>query len=503
MTALQRAIAQPDPVHGFGIRSPLDGLDRRSVGFADVLAQSVAAVAPTAAATTNVLLIVTSLTNGPVVLSTLAAALFAMLTAVTINQFAKRMAATGSLYTFVSKGLGSGAAMATAASILVGYGFVAVFALLGGANYLQLIGQRLWPSFAGSGVVAGLAAALAIVLTAVLVRGIRISTRVALVVEGVSVAILLGLLCYLVWQIGPLDWAAVVPPGGVDAAALGAGAVLAFTGFVGFESSATLGVEARSPLRNIPRAIVGTVAGTGALYVLAAYTQVAGFSALGRDLADSRTPVHDLAEAHALGNIGVVVDIGIAASFLACAVASTTALIRVLFSMGREGIVSPRLGRTHPRLRIPSAATAVAVALVTVVPLIVAACAPVLWDAMRVVLCVSAVGYVVAYALVCAAAPLFLRRIGELTFWPAAGAVLAAVGLAVGLVIYLVVESSRSNAGVWLSLALAAGASVLIGWRLSHPVPAIGTYDEPTASEVLGGVAGDREPGQRKPEPGL
>ena len=36
MTALERAIAQPQPVRAFGATSRLDGLDRRSVGFADV-----------------------------------------------------------------------------------------------------------------------------------------------------------------------------------------------------------------------------------------------------------------------------------------------------------------------------------------------------------------------------------------------------------------------------------------------------------------------------------
>jgi hypothetical protein len=51
MTALARAIARPTPVAGFGDRSPLHGLQRRSIGIVDLAAQSVAAVAPAAAAT--------------------------------------------------------------------------------------------------------------------------------------------------------------------------------------------------------------------------------------------------------------------------------------------------------------------------------------------------------------------------------------------------------------------------------------------------------------------
>ena len=106
MDALARAIERPEPVAGLADRSPLAGLARRSVGFADVLAQSVSAVAPAGAAFTTPLLV--SAVAGGVSLPALAAALvIALLTASTINEFTRRMAATGSLYTFVARGLGS------------------------------------------------------------------------------------------------------------------------------------------------------------------------------------------------------------------------------------------------------------------------------------------------------------------------------------------------------------------------------------------------------------
>ena len=108
MTALERAIARPQPVHDFAATSPLDGLERRSVGFADVLAQSVAAVAPTAAATT-VILLVAGASGGGTVWAVAVATVLALLVARTVNQFANRLAATGSLYTYVARGLGAGA----------------------------------------------------------------------------------------------------------------------------------------------------------------------------------------------------------------------------------------------------------------------------------------------------------------------------------------------------------------------------------------------------------
>lgn len=491
MTALERAIARPDPVHGFAAQSPLHGLERRTVGFADVLAQSVAAVAPTAAATT-VILLVAGASAGSTVLSVALATLLALLVARTVNQFTRRLAASGSLYTYASRGLGPVAGLTTAAAIVVGYAFISVFALLGGAHYLSLLMERLWPGAPGPLVASLAVAAEGAALAVVLIRGIRISARVALVVESVSVALIVALLIALLVHIGPFRAAAVVPAGGISVSALAAGAVLALTAFVGFESSATLGVEARAPLKNIPRAIVWTVLVAGALYLLAAYTQVAGFAAAGRDLVDSESPVDELASLFGLSPWAAAADIGIAASFLACAIASTTALTRVLFAMGRDGVLPARFGRAHARHRTPIGAVVFAVPAIVAAPLVLVACGIRPWDAMGAVIVISAVGYIVAYAVVCVAAPVFLRRIGETTAAAAIVSIGAAIAIIVCLAVYLVVEAQLGNPGVWISGALAVVAGALIAWRVRFggaSLAGAGGYDEPVAAQVLGGVA--------------
>lgn len=490
MTALERAIARPAPVHEFGATSPLEGLDRRSVGFADVLAQSVAAVAPSAAATT-VILLVAGVSGGATVPAVAVAALLALLVARTVNQFARRMVTSGSLYTYTARGLGPGAGLATGAALLVGYAFIAVFALLGGTHYLTILLQRVWPGFGGPVTSVVLLLFEAAVLAIVLVRGIRLSSRLAFVVELASVVIIAVLLVVLLVQIGPIDPEALLPQA-LSPTALAAGAVLALTAFVGFESAATLGVEARTPLRNIPRAIVWTVLVAGGLYVLAAYAQVAGFRALGLDLANSTSPVNTLATAYGLDGWGMLVDIGIAASFLACAIASTTALTRVLFAMGRDGVAPGWLGRVHRRHRTPIAAIALAVPVVALIPVGAVAAGIATWDAMEAVIVVSAVGYITAYALVCVAVPIFLRRIGELTVGAAVTAGVSAIALSLGLVLYLVVEAGAGNPGVWIAVLIAIVSGAAIAWRRRRgapPLDGIGSYDEPIAAHVLGGVA--------------
>ncbi|MFD4959034.1 APC family permease [Microbacterium sp. NPDC058389] len=497
MTALERAIARPDPVHEFGARSPLYGLDRRSVGFLDVLAQSVAAVAPAAAATTVVLL-VAGISPAATVLSIVLAGVLSLLVARTIAQFARRFAAAGSTYTYTARGLGPGAGLAAGAAVLVGYGAIAMFALLGGAYYITFLLRAVWPDAGGPGGLAAVLAAEAAFVAVVLVRGIRISSRIALVVEVLSVALIAVLLVVLLVRIGPVDPARVLGFEEFDPAALAAGSVIAITAFVGFESASTLGVEARSPLRTVPRAIVWTVVLSGGLYVLAAVAQVAGFDALGAPLAESASPINELASAYGLGGWGVVADLGIAASFLACAIGSTTALTRVLFTMGRDGVLPAPAGSAHARFGTPIGAVALSFPVIAGVPFLLLLGGLDVRAAMHVTIAVGGAGYIVGYILVCAAAPVFLRRIGELTAGTAVAAIASAVALTGALVTFFAVDAASGSAALWIVLAVAALAGVAVAVRLRRGTPSlarIGSYDEPVASQVLGGVARDERGG--------
>lgn len=496
-SALERAVAAPEPVHGFTGRSPLHGLERRSVGSWDVLAQSVAAVAPAAAATTVVVL-VAGVSPAATVLSILVAGALSLMVAWTISLFARRIAAAGSTYTYTARGLGVRAGLASAAALVTGYAAVAVFSLLGGAYYLTLLSAPLlagWEPGASGQTAAPLSGVLVVevvVVALVLIRGIRLSARVALVVEGLSVALIVTLLVILLTRIGPLDPATLLLGEGVTPAAVAAGSVIALTAFVGFESAATLGVEAASPLRAVPRAISTTVLVSAGVYVLAAVAQVGGFAALGVDLADSGSPVNDLAAAYGLGDWSALADVGIAASFLACAIGSTTALTRVLFALSRDGVVSSFAGRTHRRFGTPTGALLLCLPPIAATPVLLVAAGVGVRDAMHLIIAVGGAGFIVAYILVCVAAPVFLRRIGESTAWSAAVAVISAAGLAAALVGFLAVDTATGSPAVYVCTVLALVAAVAIAVRVRRgrrSLLAVGSYDEPVAADVLGGVA--------------
>jgi amino acid transporter len=284
---------------------------------------------------------------------------------------------------------------------------------------------------------------------------------------------------------------------GVRPSDFAVGAALALTAFVGFESSATLGVEARRPYATIPRAVTWTVIGSGVLYLLAALSQLVGFASVGGSITASASPVNDLAAAYGIDALGLLLDVSIAASFLACAIASITALVRVLFSMGREGLLPSAFGQSHRRHRTPFVAIVVTVPVLTAGLIGTILVTGSVWRAMEIFIVGAAGGYIAAYVLACVAAPVFLWRIGELTPWPLVRAGIAAVLLSAVLVVYLAVESGSARfAGVWVFLAvMLLGTVFAVIRRVRRPWlrDTVGIYDVPVSSDVLGtALAEDR-----------
>ena len=195
-----------------------------------------------------------------------------------------------------------------------------------------------------------------------------------------------------------------------------------------------------------------------------------------------------LASARGWSWIPTVLDLGLSMSFFACAAATANALARVLFSLSRDGVAPRALGRTHARFRTPHVAIAAAVPVAVVAFVVPVALGVPAWAVLVALLTLATAGFLVAYLLVCLAAPVFLRRIGELT-WPAVAttAVIAPV-----LVLVLVAFVSGSP---WAAAALGATAVLALGWyawlrlRRRDTLAGIGVYDETVADDVLGRVA--------------
>ncbi len=129
-----------------------------------------------------------------------------------------------------------------------------------------------------------------------MVRGIQLSTRVGMVLEVLSIGAILAVIAVVLGKQG-LEVGAVLAGRGSALGRVALGMVLAILGFVGFESAASLGVEASEPRRMVPRAVLGSAGLAGLLYVLSAYTQLVGFGGDTAALSGSASALNELAAA--------------------------------------------------------------------------------------------------------------------------------------------------------------------------------------------------------------
>jgi amino acid transporter len=468
-------------------QSPMAGLDRRNLGPMQVFAQSVSGAAPAAAMAVIPAIVAASAGAGTIFSLAIATGL-ALLVSGCIGRFTRRMAAAGSLYSLTAKGLGPAPAMLCGAGLMVGYSLLGMGSLTGAAMQIGALLSRFGlPAATSRPATAALLVVLAGLVAACTVRGVRLSAGVVLLVEALSIALMLVVFGVLLVSHGVGLDTHQLAPSGVGVGSVVAGVLPALGAFIGFEAAAAMGVEARRPFRTIPRAVRRTAALTGVLSLLAAYTQVAGFASTPGGLAAQQQPVRTLAAAEQLPWLSTALDAGLATSFLACSVATTTALARLLFSMGREGVLPARLGTTHRRFRTPHVAIAAALPVLAAVPiaLVFSGVSPA--RALVPLLTTAALGYLLAYLLVCLAAPVFLHRIGELTV-PAVVATSVIVPVLLVVLVVFVSSGQVSVAAVVTASALVL-AVLRYGWLLvRHPrrVAAIGLYDETSAADLLG-----------------
>lgn len=141
------------------------------------------------------------------------------------------------------------------------------------------------------------------------------------------------------------------------------GAFLAFYAFIGFEDMVTVAEEVKDPARNLPRAILLSIAISTALYLLVALVAVLSLGL--SELSGSRAPlalVYERATGQAPAVIGLISLFAVVNGALIQIIMSA----RMLYGMSREGWHHAAFGEVHPVTRTPLLATAVATAMVPV-----------------------------------------------------------------------------------------------------------------------------------------
>jgi APA family basic amino acid/polyamine antiporter len=308
---------------------------------------------------------------GPsVIISFAVAGVVAGLTAICYAELAGAVPVSGSSYSYAYATLGEGIAMVVAACLLLEYGVSAAAVAVGWSQYLNelldnLFGFTIPDNFSNAPEADGIINLPAIVLvglcTLLLIRGASESAKVnaIMVLIKIGVLVLFILVGVSGWESDNLSDFAPFGLGGVMTAAS-----IIFFSFIGLDAVSTAGEEVKNPRRNLPLAILIALVVVTSLYVLVAIVAVAaqpaadfegqeaGLAAILEDVTGASWPSTLLAA-------GAVI------SIFSVTLVVIYGQTRILFAMGRDGMVPPFFHRLNPRTLTPVPATIVVAVVVS------------------------------------------------------------------------------------------------------------------------------------------
>lgn len=410
------------------------GLKGHALSAWETFAQSVANIAPTASPTV-VIPLVFALSGGGTWLAYLIALVGILFVSWNINQFAKRSASPGSFYAYVGEGLGPTAGVLVGWALLVAYIGTGSAVTGGFTNYLFVLLKPLIGGGDAPGVGFSVGFTFVAVALAWLVayKDIKLSARLSLGLEAASVLLIAVIIGATIYQHGwSLDWNQLGLKG-VTADQLRLGLVLAIFSFVGFESATALGAEAKNPLKTIPRAVIRSAIFVGLFFIVSSYGLALGFNGYSETLDKSSAPLNVLANRAGLAFLEPFVSAGAVLSFFACTLASINAGARILFLMARHGIFPSLVGNAHSKNETPHVAITVSSVLAFIPAALLAAFKVGPFDIYGWVGTIATYGFIVTYIVVAVAAPVYLRRRGELSFSAVAASVLAIIFMGTAL----------------------------------------------------------------------
>ncbi|MFD2614959.1 amino acid permease [Paenibacillus gansuensis] len=295
---------------------------------------------------------------GPaLVISFILAGLACVFTALCYAEFASSVPVSGSAYTYSYAAFGEIIAWMIGWVLILEYGLASSAVASGWSGYLQGLLQgfgieipvMLSSAFnAEKGTFVDLPAMVIIFLiTIVLTRGVKESSRLNAIMVIIKVAVILLFIFVGVWYVKPDNWTPFMPFGFQGVAA---GAATIFFAYIGFDAVSTAAEEVRNPQRNMPIGIIASLSICTALYIIVSLilTGIVPYDQL-----NVKNPV-----AFALNFIGQDWIAGFIS--LGAITGITTVLLvllfgqtRLFYAMSRDGLLPKAFSVVSPKRQVP------------------------------------------------------------------------------------------------------------------------------------------------------
>jgi APA family basic amino acid/polyamine antiporter len=334
--------------------------------------------------------VVAKTTAGPAVaISFVIAGVVCGLAAVCYAEFASTVPVAGSAYTFSYATLGELVAWIIGWDLVLELALGAATVSVGWSGYLnQLLGDLGIPlpdSIAGDTATVNVPAiVIALVMTGVLILGIKLSSQVTSVIVAIKVAIVLLVIGVGIFYVQADNYTPFVPPAEPTEAGSGltapliqtlfgfapstfgiggifAGAAIVFFAFIGFDIVATAAEETKNPKKDLPRGIIGSLAICTVLYVAVSLVVVGmqHYTEL-----STAAPLADAFRSVGLPFFSGVISVGALAGLTSVVMILMLGQSRVLFAMSRDRLLPRGLAAVHPRYGTPYKITLITGAVV-------------------------------------------------------------------------------------------------------------------------------------------
>lgn len=313
--------------------------------------------------------------SGPgVIVSFIIAGVAAGLAAVCYAELASAVPVSGSTYSYAYTTLGEFVAMGVAACLLLEYGVSIAAVAVGWSGYLNKLLDNLFgfqlpqaitaaPWDSDPGIVNLPAIALIVMCMFLLIRGASESAAVNTVMVIIKLGVL-GMFAVIAFTAFNADRFADFAPFGV--AGIGAAAGTIFFSYIGLDAVSTAGDEVKNPQKTMPRAIIAALLIVTTVYVLVAFT------ALGSQPWQDFETQESAGLATILDNItgstwaSTVLAAGAVISIFSVTLVVMYGQTRILFAMGRDGLLPARFAKVNPKTMTPVGNTVIVAVVVSI-----------------------------------------------------------------------------------------------------------------------------------------
>ncbi|MGM0861889.1 MAG: amino acid permease [Bacillota bacterium] len=295
---------------------------------------------------------------GPaLILSFILAGLACALAAFCYAEFSSSIPVSGSVYTYSYATLGELLAFLIGWDLMLEYVIALAAVATGWSSYFQslLAGFHLHIPAAltgapGSspGAVFNLPAAVIIlIITAIVGRGVKESTRFNNVIVLMKIAIILLFIIVGIGYVKPDNWSPFMPFGinGVIASA-----ATVFFAYLGFDAVSNASEEVKNPQKNMPIGIIGALAICTILYIAVSLVLTGMMPYTQLNVGD---PVSFALKFVGQNQLAGIISVGAIVGITTVMLALLYAQVRLTFAMSRDGLLPSLFAKVHPTFKTP------------------------------------------------------------------------------------------------------------------------------------------------------